>query len=298
MTKTKAYLYIIIGAALWGLIGIFVKMLAADGFTPLQIVTLRTLTSAVCITPLLLKMGKHHFNIELKDLWMFIGTGLISLTFFNYCYFNCIQASSLAVAALLLYTAPAFVMLMSLFLFGEQFTPLKGVALVATFIGCGFVTGALTGELSLSFSGILYGLGSGIGYALYSIFSKFALKKYSSFTISAFTFYIAFLGSLPLADFTHCAAIWGWNTLVGALGLGLICAVFPYVLYTQGLQYVEAGQASILATIEPCVAAIVGVVMFAEPLTWDKLLGIILVVGAVVALNLPQKRRSQWILFL
>lgn len=290
MTKTKAYLCIIIGAALWGLIGIFVKMLAAEGFTSLQIVTLRTLASALCITPVLMKLGKQHFKIALKDLWMFIGTGIISLTFFNYCYFNCMQASSLAVAALLLYTAPAFVMIMSLFLFGERFTPMKGLALVATFIGCGFVTGALTGEMNLSLSGVLYGLGSGIGYALYSIFGKFALKKYSSFTISAYTFYIALLGSLPIADFANCTAAWGWNTVIGSLGLGLICAVFPYVLYTQGLQYVEAGQASILATIEPCVAAIVGVVVFAEPLTWDKLLGIGLVVGAVVALNLPQKK--------
>lgn len=288
MTKTKAYLCIITGAALWGLIGIFVKMLAADGFTALQIVTLRTLASAICITPVLMTLGKQHFQVALQDLWMFVGTGIVSLTFFNYCYFNCIQESSLAVAALLLYTAPAFVMLLSLLFFGERFTLLKGIALVATFIGCGFVTGALTGELKLSPIGLLYGLGSGFGYALYSIFSKFALKKYSSFTISAFTFYIALVGSLPLADFSHCNAVWGWNTVIGALGLGLVCAVFPYVLYTQGLQYVEAGQASILATIEPCVAAIVGVLVFAEPLSWDKLLGIVLVVGAVAALNLPQ----------
>ena len=293
MTKTKAYAYIIIAAALWGLIGIFVKMLAQDGFTSLQIVTLRTVASAVCITPVLFKLGKQHWQIALKDLWMFVGTGIISLTFFNYCYFNCMQASSLAVAALLLYTAPAFVMLMSLVLFGESFTTMKGLALVATFLGCGFVTGALTGELNLSLGGLLYGLGSGLGYALYSIFGKLALKKYSSVTISAYTFYIAMLGSLPIADFAHCTAVWGWNTLLGALGLGLICAVFPYVLYTQGLQYVEAGQASILATIEPCVAALVGVLLFAEPLSWDKLVGIFLVVGSVAALNWPQKQEDK-----
>ena len=291
MSKTKAYLFIIIGAALWGLIGIFVKQLAAQGFTPLQIVNLRTLASAVCITPVLLKLSKEHFKIALRDAWMFVGTGIISLTFFNYCYFNCIQASSLAVAALLLYTAPAFVMLMSLVLFKERFTTMKGVALVATFVGCGLVTGALTGELNLSLSGILFGLGSGIGYALYSIFGKYALEKYSTFTISAYTFYFAFLASLPLADYGHCTATWSWGTLGGALGLGLVCAVFPYILYTKGLQYVDAGQASILATIEPVVAAIVGVVLFAEPMTGLKLCGIILVVGSVVALNLPVKNK-------
>lgn len=290
MSKTKAYLYIIIGAALWGLIGIFVRMLAVQGFTPLQIVNLRMLASSLCITPMLFKLGKEQFRIAFKDCWMFVGTGIISVAFFNYCYFSCIQASSLAVAALLLYTAPAFVMLMSLVLFKERFTAMKGVALVATFLGCGMVTGALTGELNLSLQGILFGLGSGIGYAMYSIFGKYALVKYSSVTITAYTFYFAFLASLPLADYGHCTVTWNWGTVEGALGLGLVCAVFPYILYTKGLQYVDAGQASILATIEPVVAAVVGVCLFAESLTMLKLVGILLVVGSIIALNLPGKR--------
>lgn len=290
MNKTKAYLCIICGAALWGLIGIFVRQLAAQGFTPLQIVNVRNFTSAVCITPLLLGLGKEQFRFALKDLWMFLGTGVISVAFFNFCYFSCIQASSLAVAALLLYTAPAFVMLLSLVLFKERFTAMKGAALVATFLGCGLVTGALLGELKLSLIGILYGLGSGIGYALYSIFGKFALKKYSSYTITAYTFYFAFLATLPLADYGSCVGQWNFDTFTGALGLGLLCAVVPYILYTMGLKHVEAGKASILATIEPVVASLVGVALFAEPMTMLKLVGMVLVLGSVVLLELPAKK--------
>lgn len=288
--KTRAYLYIIVGAALWGLIGLFVKILSAQGFTALQIVTLRMLAASVCVTPLVYKQGTEHFKIALKDVWMFVGTGVISLTFFNYCYFNCIQASSLAVAALLLYTAPAFVMLMSLVLFKEKFTATKGVALIATFVGCGLVTGTFSGEMNLSFSGVLLGLGSGIGYALYSIFGKYALEKYSTWTITAYTFYFSLASSIVVADWVHCTAAWSWATLGGALGVGFLCAVFPYLLYTQGLDYVDAGQASILATVEPVVAAIIGIMVFAEPVTFEKIAGIVLVVGSVAALNLPQNK--------
>lgn len=288
--KTRAYLYIIVGAALWGLIGLFVKILSAQGFTALQIVTLRMLAASVCVTPLVYKQGAEHFKISLKDVWMFVGTGVISLTFFNYCYFNCIQASSLAVAALLLYTAPAFVMLMSLVLFKEKFTATKGIALIATFVGCGLVTGTFSGEMNLSFSGVLLGLGSGIGYALYSIFGKYALEKYSTWTITAYTFYFSLASSIVVADWAHCTAAWSWATLGGALGVGFLCAVFPYLLYTQGLDYVDAGQASILATVEPVVAAIIGIMVFAEPVTFEKIAGIVLVVGSVAALNLPQNK--------
>lgn len=289
--KTKAYLCIISGAALWGLIGLFVGILSAQGFTPMQVVALRSIASAVCITFVLLKLGLETFRIRFRDLWMFTGTGVLSLTFFNYCYFNCMQEGSLAVAALLLYTAPIFVMLMSLFLFGERFTAAKGAALAATFLGCACVTGVFSSELTLTFRGLLYGLSSGFGYALYSIFGKFALRRYSSPTITAYTFYCSTAASVPLAGFAanYSPAMLNLNTLGGMLGIGLLCAVIPYILYTKGLQYVDAGQASILATIEPFVAALVGVFCFGEPLTLPKICGMVLIFISIVILNIKSE---------
>ena len=55
-----------------------------------------------------------------KHLWYFVGTGMISLAFFNSRYFACIERSNIGLAALLLYTAPVFVMLFSAVLFGEN----------------------------------------------------------------------------------------------------------------------------------------------------------------------------------
>lgn len=292
--KLKAYLYIISGAALWGLIGLFVRILSAQGFSPMQIVALRSLASAICITFVLLKLGKKYFVIRWQDCWLFVGTGIISLTFFNYCYFNCINASSLAAAALLLYTAPIFVMLLSLILFQERFTLSKGIALATTFAGCAMITGILNTDSNFSLMALIYGLGSGIGYALYSIFGKFAVRRYGTFTITAYTFYFSTLSSVPLADFTHCQGSWNASTFLAALGIGGLCAVIPYLLYTRGLQDVEASQASILATIEPLVAACVGIFCFGEDVTWQKLLGIVLILLSVIILNLPSKNmRSQ-----
>lgn len=288
--KTRAYLYIIGAAALWGLIGLFVKAIAAQGFSSMQIVALRAIASTICITLVMLWRGLDQLRIALRDIWMFIGTGILSLVFFNFCYFNCIQSSSLAVAALLLYTAPAFVMLMSLLLFDERFTAKKGLALVCTFIGCGCVTGALEGGLNLTLSGLLYGLGSGLGYALYSIFGKYAVQKYSSLTITAYTFYFAVIAAVPLAGFDSAAlSRINLTTIGGSLGLGLVCAVIPYLLYTKGLEQVEPGQASILATIEPFVAAIVGMLCFAEPMTFSKAIGMLLIFCSIVILNIREK---------
>ncbi|WP_455655791.1 DMT family transporter [Phascolarctobacterium sp.] len=282
----SAYLSIISGACLWGLIALFFKFLSACGFSPLQVVTLRVLVAALLMTAIILKIDPGLLKIRWRDSWLFIGTGLLSLVFFNYCYFRAIDGSSISIAVLLLYTAPVFVMLLSLILFGEKFTGRKMLALLATFCGCGLITGIFASKLALTAEAFAFGLASGFGYALYSIFCKLALRRYSTLTITAYTFYFATLGALPLADpqqlFTLLA---DWRAAAGALAIALICTVAPYLLYTRGLQDVDAGQASILATLEPLVAAAVGIFVFGEEVTAAKILGMALILASIFILN-------------
>lgn len=282
----SAYLSIISGACLWGLIALFFKFLSACGFSPLQVVTLRVLVAALLMTAIILKIDPSLLKIRWRDSWLFIGTGLLSLVFFNYCYFRAIDGSSISIAVLLLYTAPVFVMLLSLILFGEKFTGRKMLALLATFCGCGLITGIFASKLALTAEAFAFGLASGFGYALYSIFGKLALRRYSTLTITAYTFYFATLGALPLAEpqqlFTLLA---DWRAAAGALAIALICTVAPYLLYTRGLQDVDAGQASILATLEPLVAAAVGIFVFGEEVTAAKILGMALILASIFILN-------------
>ena len=162
--KNSAALSIAGAGTLWGLIGLFVNILAAKGFAPLQIATLRVTTALLLTALIIWRTDIRQFFIRPKDWWMFFGNGVIGLVFFNWCYFNAIAGGSLAIAALLLYTAPVFVMLMSVLLFHEKLTKEKIVALIITFIGCGCITGAFAGNLSVSRETFLYGLASGFGY--------------------------------------------------------------------------------------------------------------------------------------
>ncbi|GLU99556.1 hypothetical protein Mfun01_22010 [Megamonas funiformis] len=60
----------------------------------------------------------------------------------------------------------------------------------------------------------------------------------------------------------------------------------PFLLYTTGLKKLEAGKASILATIEPIVSAIVGLIFFQEVFDLTKILGMICIISAILILNL------------
>ena len=65
----------------------------------------------------------------------------------------------------------------------------------------------------------------------------------------------------------------------------LVTAVIPFLAYTLGLRTVEASRAGILATIEPMVATLIGILLFSEPLTLLSGLGIMLILAAVILLN-------------
>ena len=66
----------------------------------------------------------------------------------------------------------------------------------------------------------------------------------------------------------------------------------PFLAYTLGLRSVEASRAGILATIEPMVATLIGVLVFSEPLTLSSGLGVLLILAAVILLNLKEKRKD------
>lgn len=178
-------------------------------------------------------------------------------------------------------------MIMSFFFFHEKLNKRKVLALFITIIGLCFITGAFSQEVTLSGKAILLGLGAGFGYALYSIFSKMIIDKYEAITIITYTFIVASIGSILLSGvINHLDNLLQLKAVIAIIGLAIFCTVMPFLLYTTGLKKLEAGKASILATIEPIVSAIVGLIFFQEVFDLTKILGMICIISAILILNL------------
>ncbi len=259
-------LCVILAGILWGCIGIFIRQFSLT-LTSMQIVTARTLLT-VCILFLVLLIFKRNLlKIKLRDLWCFIGTGVCSIIFFNYCYFKCMNMTSLSIAAVLLYTAPAIVMVISAIVFKEKITVQKISALLLALLGCVLVSGIIGTEALISKEGILVGLGAGLGYALYSIFSRAALNRgYNSLTIIFYTFLIALIGLIPITDWKSLSAEMFASTdkFLYFVMFAIVSTVLPYIFYTYGLTKLTPSKASIMASIEPVAATIVGFIFFNE----------------------------------
>ena len=275
---------VLLSAVLWGIIGIFTRSLQDIGFSAVQIVAVRAfITTAVMGVFLALKNPKL-FKISLRDLWMFFGTGICSFLFFNICYMSSIGENSLSVACILMYTSPIWVTSLAVPLFKEKMTLHKIVSFIICFGGCVLV--CFSDSLKLTEIGLVYGLLSGLGYALYSIFGKYASAKYSSLTVTFYTFLFASLGVLPLCNLPKLTVLMsnGVNVL-WAVAIAVTCTVLPYLLYTFGLSEIGAGKASVVSILEPAVASLVGVLAFGENMGILGGIGIFAVIAGLILLE-------------
>jgi len=293
--KKLAPFLVILAGCCWATMGIFVRHLNTIGLASMEIVEARSMLTAV-IMLLALAVFRHDLlKVKAKDVWCFAGGGIVSIILFNFCYFQTIQLASLSTAAILLYTSPIFVLLLSVPLFGEKLTRRKLICLAMAFGGCALASGLASGGMALSPQVLLFGLGSGFGYGLYSIFSRFALQRgYHPITITTYVFLFAAIGGVPLTDFGQILQVAGdgMGNVLYLLLYTFVTTIVPYIAYTSGLQHVENGVAAVLACIEPVMATVFGIFVFREipdVLGWA---GIVLVMTALVLLNLQPKKQQ------
>ena len=284
--KGGAYASILLAAALWGIIGLWNRRLMAGGLSPTGIVTVRNFGGMALLCAVFAVKDRSVFRVKREHLKYFFGTGIISVVLFTICYFSCQQICSLAIASILLYTAPSFVVLLSALLWKEPIDLRKILALLLTLVGCSMVCGLFSGDVTMTLTGFFLGLGAGFFYALYTIFGRYALDHYSSMTVTVWTFLFAGPASLLLLRPADISAMGSDPTMpITAVCLVVFSTVLPYLFYTSGLAKVESGKASIMASLEPVVASLVGVIAFGEPMTAMTAIGIFCVLGGVAILG-------------
>ena len=296
MKKHRAALAVIASAVLWGTYGAFLTAIEGRGMSADVINFLRFAATSLPILLFLLAKDRMALRVKKADLPLFAANGLASILFFTACYAAAIRETKIATAAALLYTAPAIVLLLSALLFSEKLTPRKIACVLLSVLGCALVSGLGSGGARLTFRGLLLGLGAGLGYALYSIFSRLIQQRgYSTYTNVCYTFSTAAAAYLAIALGNGSAA--EIVRLPGAALLSVLCGLLTgllaYLLYTAGLRELEPSRAAQLATIEPVVAALLGALLFRQSLSAAEVIGIALVVAAVVGMNLRPRREER-----
>ncbi|MBR5503569.1 MAG: DMT family transporter, partial [Methanobrevibacter sp.] len=174
----KIYLLLpILAGIMFGSTGIFVRTLTENGIDPTTLIFLRFSIAVIIMLIAIILTDKSLIKIGKEDIPLFITCGLCILGL-NLCYNNAINTLPLSLAAVLLSTAPVFVLIIAYFTFNEKITTLKIISLVLVLIGCILATGLIEENIaSVPIIGLISGVGSAIFWALYTIASRKSIDR-------------------------------------------------------------------------------------------------------------------------
>ncbi|MFM9420067.1 DMT family transporter [Thermus scotoductus] len=270
------YLYLLLAAFLWGLIGPVSRLAFQEGLTPLAVAFFRAGIAWVFfgLHALLLR----QVRVERRDALPLLLFGLVGVSLFYGSYQLAVVYGGAALASVLLYTAPAWVALLSLVVLKEPLDRTGLLAVALTLLGVGLMgVGGGSGVRVLSLA-LFFGLLSGFTYALYYIFGKLYLPRYATPTLFLYALPMGALGLLPWVEFAPLSL----RAMEALLFLGVFSTYGAYLAYYAGLKRLPATRASVVATLEPVVANLFAFLLFREVLSLWAYLGAGLVLLAVV----------------
>lgn len=293
--KIDGYTSVLIAASLWATLGLFYKGLVQwYGMSLIGIVFWRALVASLILFTILKLVSRRQLVIARKDVWVFLGLGSAGVAGFFAVYIYAINQIGMGIAAVLLYnTAPVWVATFSVLVLKEHMTVAKNTALILTVVGMILVGYRYYFEnLSLGVVGIGAGLGSGLGYAAHILFSKAAVQRgYSPWAINAYGFGIGALILLLFQDSSEIVqVVSNWRILIWLVLLGLLPTLGGGVAFYFGLKKMPASDASILATLEPVIAAVLGWFVFSEYLEIPQIIGGMFIIVSVILIQLSNRR--------
>ena len=274
-------------ASTWGTLGIFSKLLYADGVSFEALVAFRAVVGWLAVMVFLLATGgARRLRVARRDLVFLVPLGLVGIGLFYLFYFYTVRESAVGSAAVLLYSSPAFVVVLAWLFLKEGLGPAKVVSLGLTIGGVALVAGAYDpANLEVTPTVLATGLLAGLTYGLYSIFGRPVAGKLAPAVILSYAlFFGAVLLSLAAIPTVHTLAGLPPTSYAVLFMLAVVHTTLAFALYTFGLGRLGAGRAAIVATIEPVVAGALGTILLGEELTAPKIVGASLVIsGAVLA---------------
>lgn len=295
---TTGYAYILGAAAMWGTIGIFFTFLHFTfGMSAMAIGFLRAVIAALILVTGLALWKRETLKPPRHLLAIYALFGLFGVAFFYVLNTEAVILTNVATASVLLYTAPVFVTLFAWRLWGEPLTARKIAAVIGAFIGCALVAGAYDpNALQLNGVGVLIAASAGFAYALFTIFSKYLSTRASPWTTVTYSLLFGSLFLLPLQFFVIPGiGEPGYSVLareplawLALLGLCIGPTLGSYALFNAGLRTTPASVASVIATIEPIVAAVAGYFVFHQVLEPPQILGAVIIIAAALSLTLQR----------
>lgn len=277
-------------AVLFGTTGLFVVNLAH--LPLLAVLGMRFGFGALAFAALLAAThaGRAGFAPP-RGAWPHLAGMGVAMALVDLClYASILGGAGVALATLLLYTAPVWVALGSAVLLRERPTRAAGIGIALGFAGA---LAILRPGLAPAGLAVLLGLASGLAWAAWLLLSRRAGERGASGESQALaSMLVGALALAPLALLRGDLATVAPRDALLALALAVLAGALPLWLTARGLKILDAARAAVLGYLEPATAVVIGAVVFREGFGAFEALGSALVVAGALVVTLSGLRRS------
>ena len=293
-SEIHGYLYILIGATLWGVSSVVAKSLFNIGLPPIELVFLRLTLATLSLFLFLLFFDRKKIIISIKDLPYFFILGLAGVVGTQFTYYYTISKLHVGPAILLQYLQPFWVSIYAFLFQREPITKGKIVSLLLAVLGCYFVVGGYQFDLlRLNKAGIMSGVASSLFFTFYALYGEKGLKKYDAWTLILYGFGFATVFYwIIISPTKFITGGYTLNMWIAFIYIGIFATLLPFGFYFKGIERVRATRASITATWEPVVAGFAAYMVLGEVIYPLQVLGGIGVIAAVILLQIGREKTA------
>lgn len=291
-SEIRGYLYILVGATLWGVSSVVAKSLFNIGLSPGELVLIRLTFATLSLFLVLLLFDRRRMIISLNDLPYFMILGFVGVAGMQFTYYYTISKIHVGPAILIQYLFPVWVTLYAFFFQKQPFHKEKIASLLLAVLSCYLVVGGYRIDLlGLNKIGIASGIVSSLFNAFYTLYGEKGLKKYGPWTLILYgfgfgaVFYWILISPMKVITDGYSFKIW-----MAFLYIAIFSTLIPFGLYFKGIEQIRATRASITATWEPVVAGVTAYFVLGEVLFPLQVLGGIGVIAAIVLLQMAREK--------
>lgn len=285
---TKGLIAISMAAFLFGAAGALAKILFRADISPIDLTAIRAIVACALFALFLMITSRQALRLTRDAMPLLLASG-IAFTAVNISFYLAISKINVAAAITLEYTAPLFVLILSVLLHKRRLSWRDVSTVGVAIIGCFLLTGTSTSVFSLS-SGVLWGLFCGFSFGVANMIGNACSAR--GITPACVTFYSFLVSALIWMPALPFLSVWQIQTDLETLSLigfiTVVATIIPYWLLMYGLRHVDALPATIVGMLDPVAAGLLAFILIGETLTGGHITGIALILLAILFLTRSQ----------
>jgi drug/metabolite transporter (DMT)-like permease len=291
-------------AFLWGVSAVlgravFTGKLALNGellhpIDPIILSQTRTSFSLLVLLPLLVgRRGWRRIKLPATDLIQCLMLGMFGVAASNYFYYVAIQRTSVAIAIIVQYTAPVWVLLYLVVRGVQRATAQRVMAVALAVVGAALAIGLFSrAQIRASAAGIVASLGAAFSFAFQTVYGHDILSKNPRWKVMLYSLVGATLFWLVLNPPNRIVAShYSGQQWLFLLVFAITSMLLPITFFFSGLQYLDATRAIVTSCLEPIFAILCAALALHEGLSWVQVMGVGIVLAATVLVQLPERSR-------